>query len=79
MTFSAYLIFLREAQAVVGLQSLDVVGQVTGGDGWVLPHSCNRDGEVSERPPKRTGATAAAKRTTMCAQTHTHVDMCNYR
>lgn len=34
-----YLVLLREAEVVVGFEALDVVGQLTHGDGRMLSHS----------------------------------------
>lgn len=39
LALCSYLIFLGKAEAVVGLKSLYVVGQVGDGNGRVLPHS----------------------------------------
>lgn len=38
----SYLILLRKAKAVIGLQSLYVIRQVGDSDGWVLPHSWDK-------------------------------------
>lgn len=38
----SYLILLRKAKAVIGLQSLYVIRQVGNSDGWVLPHSWDK-------------------------------------
>lgn len=48
-----YLILLGEAQAVVGLESLDVVGEVDDGDGRVLPHSWKGRGRKGRREAER--------------------------
>lgn len=45
----SYLILLGEAQAVVGLESLDVVSEIDDGDGRVLPHSWERGREEKGR------------------------------
>lgn len=37
-----YLILLREAQVVIGFEALDVVGQLTHGDGRMFSHSWRR-------------------------------------
>lgn len=50
-------------QTIVGLESLDVVGQVTDSDGRMFPHPCG-DSESGERRP---------------SQTHMHRDVCARR
>lgn len=48
----SYLVLLGKAEAVIGLESLYVVSQVSDGNGGVLPHSWERKnrggGEKSE-------------------------------
>lgn len=51
----SYLVLLGKAEAVIGLESLYVVSQVSDGNGGVLPHSWERGrigvgGEKRVRP-----------------------------
>lgn len=58
-----YLVLLREVQTIIGLESLNVVGQVTNSDGRMFPHPY-RDSESGECSP---------------SQTHMHRNVCTHR
>lgn len=45
----SYLVLLGKAEAVIGLESLYVVSQVSDGNGGVLPHSWERKNRGAEK------------------------------
>lgn len=51
---TSHLVLLGELEAVVGFETLDVVGQVSDGDGWVVSHTWGGHTRVvSTRGPRR--------------------------
>lgn len=64
----AHLILLGELQPIVGLQPIDVVGEVRHRDGGVVTHACKQDKEVGGRGKRLRLCMAKEGSTTACEQ-----------